>query len=169
MYARYDEIDPDLRQAVALSYAQVTGPPAVEDFWRRLKDANDAGQVQMARALAGFTDASLTAASLDRASAGELPLSQFPWMLFEALDHPQARPAVWRWYQAQGAKVLGAFAGTSTLHLVYELLLSSLGGTNYSEMKAYFAEHPVPGAERGIQKGLEYASAIARLRASLRA
>ncbi len=169
MYAHYDEIDPDLRQAVALSYAQVTGPPAVEDFWRRLKDANDAGQVQMARALAGFTDASLTAASLDRASAGELPLSQFPWMLFEALDHPQARPAVWRWYQAQGAKVLGAFAGTSTLHLVYELLLSSLGGTNYSEMKAYFAEHPVPGAERGIQKGLEYASAIDRLRASRRA
>ncbi len=168
MYARFDTIDPDLRQAVAVAYAEATGAPAVDGFWQRLQGANDAGQVQMARALASFEDPALTAAALDRASTGELPFSQFPWMLFEALNHPQSRPVVWRWYLAQGEKVLGAFGGTSTLHIIYETLISNLGGTNYPELKEYFAQHPVRGAERGIQKGLEYASSVARLRATRR-
>ncbi|MCI4352773.1 MAG: M1 family metallopeptidase [Thermoplasmata archaeon] len=164
-FGDYDGLDADIRPAVAVAYAQVGGARVVEELWQRLRGANDADALQMTRALATFEDPALVAETLARASRGEMPFSQVPWAVFEALRHPQSRPVVWKWFQEDGARLMQGLAGTSFLHFVYEELVAAVGTDDPGEVRAYFAEHPVAGAERGILKGIEYAGLFSELRA----
>jgi tricorn protease interacting factor F2/3 len=164
-FSRFDDLDPDLRPSVAMSYAQVGGAPVAEELWKRFREGNDAAQQQMARALAAFEDSAAVAATLDRAGRGEMSYSHVPWTLFEALRHPRSRPVVWDWYLAHREQFNQELAGTSFLHLIYQDLVAPIGTDHLQETREYFAQHPVAGAERGIAKGLEYASVFARLRA----
>ena len=164
-FPQYDQLDPDLRQAVAMAYAQVGGASARDALWQRLQAGNDAQQQEMARALGAFEDPAEVAAALERAGRGEMPFSQIPWMLFEAVRRPTSRPVVWNWFLREGARALEGLAGTSFLHFVYEELVAAVGTDRPQELREHFLRHPVVGAERGIQKGLEYAELFARLRA----
>lgn len=164
-WPEFDRLDPDLRQAVASAYAQVGGAPVAEELWKRLREGNDASQQEMARALLAFDDPSAVASTFERVSRGEMPFSQVPWAIFEALRHPRSRPVVWKWYLTDGERMLSGLAGTSFLHSIYEHLVSTLGTDRLEEVREYFTHHPIAGAERGIMKGLEYASISAGLRA----
>jgi len=163
-FAEFDHLDPDLRPAVAMAYAQNGGAPVAEALWKRLREGNDADQLLMARALGAFEEPAAVAETLARASRGEMPFSQLPWVGFEALRHPGSRPVVWESFQKNGERLIAGLAGTSFLHYVYEVLVESVGTDRLEEVREYFAQHPVPGAERGIQKGLEYATLYAKLR-----
>ncbi|MCI4348057.1 MAG: ERAP1-like C-terminal domain-containing protein, partial [Thermoplasmata archaeon] len=134
-------------------------------LWRRLRVANDADSLQMTRALAAFEQPTVVAETLARAARGEMPFSQVPWALFEALRHPQSRPVVWKWFQEDGERLMQGLAGTSFLHFVYEEVVAAVGTDHPEEVREYFAKHPVAGAERGILKGLEYAGLLSNLRA----
>jgi len=163
-FRQFDQLNPDIRQAVAISYARVEGVRVADELWKRLREGDDAAQAQMARALASFDDPAAVAATLDRASRGEMVVSHIPWALFEALRHPRSRPVVWQWFLANGEQLTKGFAGTSTLPSLYEELVACEGTDHPKEIRDYFTEHPAVGAERGIQKGLEYADLFARLR-----
>jgi tricorn protease interacting factor F2/3 len=168
-FPEYDRLDPDLRQAVAIAYAQVGGAAVAEELWKRLREGDDAAKYQMVRALGSFDDPAALAATFERASAGEMTVSHLPYALMEAVYHPSSRPVIWKWFLERGGAFLQSLAGTSTLHLVVEGLAMVEGTDHPEETRRYFAEHPVIGGERGIQKGLEYADLFAGLRARLQA
>ncbi len=163
-FPEYDRLDADLRQAVALAYAQVGGGAVAEELWKRFREGDDATQNQIVRALGFFEDPAALAATLDRGSRGEIPISQFPFALVEGLRRPATRPVVWEWFIQNGEKFLQGLAGTSTLHFVVEYLVLSEGTDHPKEIRDYFTQHPIVGAERGVQKGLEYAELFAGLR-----
>jgi tricorn protease interacting factor F2/3 len=164
-FSQFDQLNPDIRQAVAIAYAQVGGSAVADELWKRLQAGDDAAQTQMVRALGSFDDAAAVAATLDRGSGGDIPASQFPFVLMEAVRHPQSRPVLWSWFLDKGPRYLQGLAGTSTLHFVMEGLAASIGTDRPKEVREYLAQHPIVGAERGIQKGLEYADLFAQLRA----
>jgi tricorn protease interacting factor F2/3 len=164
-FPQFDQLDPDLRQGVAQAYAQVRGGSVADELWKRLKEGSDADQQQMVRALASFEDPTTLATTLDRARRGDMPYSQAPWLVFEAQRHPKSRPVVWQWYRENRDWLNAGMAGTSTLHWVYEVMVTAEGTDHPQEIREYFVQHPVVGAERGIQKGLEYADLYAKLRA----
>ena len=164
-YAEFDRLEPDLRPAVAMAYAQVRGLAAAEDLWNRLRTGDDAEQQHIARALGSFEEPAAVEATLERAGRGEMPFHQIPWMMFEALRHPSSRPVVWKWFRDSGAQLIQNLSGTSFFHYIYEELIACVGSERLEELRTYFAQHPVPGAERGIEKGLEYAGISTRLRA----
>ena len=164
-FGGYDGLDADLRPAVAIAYAQVGGATVAEELWGRLRRANDAEALQMTRALAAFEEPAVVAETFARAGRGEMPFSQVPWAIFEALRHPRSRPVVWAWFQENGERLMQGLAGTSFLHYVYEELVAAVGTDRPEEVREFFARHPVAGAERGILKGLEYAGLFSRLRA----
>ena len=164
-FPQFDQLNPDIRQAVAIAYAQVRGSAVAEELWNRLQAGDDAAQTQMARALGGFDDPAAVASTLDRVTRGDMPFSQALWTLFEAVRHPRSRPVIWSWFVEHGERYAQNFAGTSTLHLLMEGLVATEGTDHPKETREYFAQHPIAGAERGIRKGLEYADLFARLRA----
>jgi tricorn protease interacting factor F2/3 len=164
-FSEYDQLDPDLRQAVAIAYAQVNGASVAEELWKRLREGDDAARQQMVRALGAFDDPATLAATLDRASGGDIPMAQLPYALLEAVSHPKSRPVVWNWFLQHGSAYLQFLAGTSTLHIVVEALVAYVGADHPEQTRQYFADHPIAGAERALQKGLEYAELSAGLRA----
>jgi tricorn protease interacting factor F2/3 len=164
-FPQFDQLDPDIRQAVAMAYAQAQGGPVADELWKRLREGNDAAQQQMVRALASMEDPAALKEMFDRAGHGEMPISQVPWAIFEAGRHPNSRGVVWDWFVAKGIPMMQGLAGTSFLHHVFEQVVASVGTDRPDELRDYFAQHPVVGAERGIQKGLEYAKVFAKLRA----
>ena len=168
-FPEYDQLDADLRQAVAIAYAQVGGAAVADELWKRLREGDDAAKYQMARALGSFDDPAALSTTLDRASAGELSVSHLPYALLEAAYHPRSRPVIWKWFLDRGGPFLQSLAGTSTLPLVVEELAMVEGTDHPEETRRYFAEHPVVGGERGVQKGLEYADLFAGLRSRLEA
>jgi tricorn protease interacting factor F2/3 len=163
-FSEYDRLDADLRPSVAMAYAQVGGAQVAEELWARLKVANDADQLQLVRAMGAFADPMVMAETISRAGKGEIPVSQLPWTLFEALKHPLSRPVIWSWFQENGQQLTKGLSGTSFLSLVVEEIVSWIGADRPEEVRAYFLAHPVVGAERGVQKGLEYADLLSRLR-----
>ncbi len=165
MFPQYDQLDPDVRPAVANAYARVEGGRVADELWKRLREGNDSDQLLMVRALGSMEDIPALTATFERAARGEMPVSQIPFLGFQALRNPTSRPVVWAWYLAHGERLMQGLAGTSFLHYVYEGLITYVGTDRPEEIREYFAQHPVAGAERGIQKGLEYANLFAQLRA----
>ena len=168
-FPNYDHLDPDLRLAVAIAYAQVGGAEVADELWKRLREGDDADKQQMARALGSFTDPTVLAQTLERAVAGEMTVSHLPYALFGAVTYPGSRSVVWKWFLEHGRGFLQNFSGTSTLPLVIEGIATAIGTDQPEETRRYFAEHPIVGAERGVQKGLEYADLYAGLRNRLAA
>jgi tricorn protease interacting factor F2/3 len=168
-FPEYDHLDPDLRQAVVIAYAQVGGAPVAEELWERLREGSDADRQQIVRALGSFDDPVALAAALERGSGGEISVSLFPYALMEAAHRSRSRPVVWKWFLDRGGAFLQALSGTSTLHFVVEGLALCEGTDHPKETRQYFTEHPIAGGERGVQKGLEYADLFAGLRARLEA
>jgi tricorn protease interacting factor F2/3 len=162
-FAQFDQLNPDIRQAVAMAYAQVEGSRVADELWKRLREGDDAEQSQMARALVSFDDPAAVRATLDRASQGEMPWGTVLWALIEVIRHPEARPVLWQWYLVHRESFNQAWIGTSTLPLAYEYLVAAEGTDDLQGIRDYFAQNPVAGAERGVQKGLEYAELFAKL------
>jgi tricorn protease interacting factor F2/3 len=168
-FSEFDQLHPDLRQAVLMSYAQVRGSAAVEDLWKRVREGNDAAQQQVARAFGALEEPKVLTETLDREGRGEMPFSQMFYTLLEAGWHARSRPAIWEWFVRNRDGFVGGLAGTSTLSLIMEELTLYEGVDHPREAREYFAQHPVAGAERGVRKGLEYGDLYARLRARHRA
>jgi tricorn protease interacting factor F2/3 len=163
-FPEFDQLNADLRQSVAMAYAQVHGGSVAEELWTRLRSGNDLAQQQMARALGSMRDPAAVTAMLDRARRGEMPFSQIPYALFDAQRHPETRPAVWKWFTDNIDFVNQGLEGTSTLSIVYEEVVMAEATDRPQQVREYFAQHPVPAAERAIKKGLEYGDLFARLR-----
>ena len=161
-FGQFDQLDADLRQPVAIAYAQASGRP--DELWKRFREGDDAARTQMLRALGSFEDPATLAGVLRQASQGEVSVAQMPWILFEAVRRPRTRPVVWNWFLENGDPFLRGLAGTSTLRIVVEGLVMFVGTDRPKEIREYFTQHPIVGAERGIQKGLEYADLLSGLR-----
>ncbi len=160
----YDRLDADVRGATAIAYARVEGAAAFEALEARVKTGSEAELQRAVRALGSFDDSALIRRTLELADRREILLSHIPFPLIEAVRQPAARPAVWDWYLRNTELIRQGLAGTGLESYLFEEIIPWLGISGEIPVQGYFRDRDVPGANRGIRKGLEYLEVLTALR-----
>jgi puromycin-sensitive aminopeptidase len=106
-------------------------------------------------ALARFSDPALTRRTLDLILSPEMRTQDAATFIASLLANPDARDLAWtlvreRWSDL--AKKIGPFLGNPT---VVASLNSFCGHDKAAEIRQFFADHPVPDAQRTLQQTLE--------------
>jgi hypothetical protein len=106
-------------------------------------------------ALARFSDPALIRRTMDLILSPEVRTQDVAIFIARLLSNPDGRDLAWtllrgRWSDLQ--KKVGPFLGNPTL---IGALDSFCGHGNADELRRFFAEHPVPDAQRTLQQTLE--------------
>ena len=167
-FADYDRLDADLRGAVAVAYARTHGANVYDELRGRLQGANELETHRMLRALSSFDQPELVQRTLDAVTRGEVAFVDLPWALLEALQHPPTHAVTWAWLRGNLGWLEKAFTGISFLPILFERAIPRLGLSDEASVREFFASRRVIGAERAVQKGLEYLRILSAVRDRLR-
>ena len=159
--------DPTLLE-VAVNVAAANGDAALyEQYQARSRSAVDPeDRYRFLYGLTRFSAQPLVRRTMEYALGPEVRTQDTKLVISSLLANPAARDAVWdlvrdRWDAVQ--KKTGAFVGNT----VIVGGLSSFCDTRHAaEIKAFFAAHPVPDAERTLTQALERINACAALAAA---
>ncbi|MBX8636568.1 MAG: M1 family metallopeptidase [Thermoplasmata archaeon] len=170
LFDKWNEVEPELRQAVAISYARVNGENA---FDRLLKEMTSAGSDQdamkIAIAMVSFKEGELNRRALELSFTGKVNIGHIAYMVIVATSNNESRDAVWKWFVDNREKLLKTYSGTGLNSAMVENLISGAGTRRPDEVRDYFNTHTVKEADMGIRKGLELLEAYVGLMKRLRA
>lgn len=165
-FSGYENVEPDMKQAVALAYARSTG-----DYDRPLKayreSKSDEDRVRFLNAMTGFRDELLIKRTLDFALSGEVKRQDVRTVIYAASQKPEARNVTWEWLQLNLEKLRSLYQHTGILSGTFFSLIPTLGIGRISEIEAYFTGYKMPEANVGITAGLEKLKAYDRLVSSI--
>ena len=169
LFDRLNEVEPELRQAVAISYARVNGKRGFERLVREMASAgSDQNATQIAISLVSFKESELNRRSLELSFTGKVNKGHIAYMVIAATSNPDSKEAVWKWFCARRKELLDTYAGTGLNSAMIENLISGAGTIRESEIREYFRKHGVREAAMGIRKGLELLGAYCNLMERLR-
>ncbi len=167
-FAGWDQLDPDLRPAVAVARARHGGAAGYRDLRAAFEAATvDAESARLARGLSWSSEPELVRDALELAISGRLSRSHLFAVVGQASLNPAARAATWTWLTGRLDRLDELFRGSGYLALVLELALPALGIDRPDEVRAFFATHVYPEGTRGVEKGLEWLEILERLRPRL--
>jgi tricorn protease interacting factor F2/3 len=164
----WDEIDPDLRSAVAVGIARAGGRAGYE----RLREAfgrplPEVEALRMARAIAWSSEPSLVRETLEFALSGKVNRTRLAYVVIEAASNPAGETVAWPWLTQRVDSLTEIFRGSGYLPILFEGAIPHLARGRADEVRTYFRDHPFPEGVRGIAKGLERVEVAERLRARL--
>lgn len=161
-FKRYRQVPPDMRQAVASGYARSTN-----DFEGLTKEyrgsGSDEDKAYYLYAMTAFTDRNLIQKSFEFALSGAVKRQDIYGVLYGAVDKPEARDIAWTWLQSNMDKLQELYQGTGVLPEIFMNATPILGIGRIEEVENFFAAHKLPGAEVGINAGLERLQVYDRL------
>jgi puromycin-sensitive aminopeptidase len=152
---------------VATASLAVTARWADEATYQRLWDAfkaatNPLDQQRYLRAAAGVPVPELALTTLDRMVDGEIRTQDAFWV-FATLLMGKAGPAVWRSAAQRWDEVVATMPGMTRTRVSEGISFLSQPDVA-AEVKAFFAEHPIPEASQRIAQDLEKLDANVRMR-----
>ena len=161
-FKQYRGVPPDMRQAVSLAYARSTN-----DFEGLAKEyqstGSDEDKSNFLNAMTAFTEQNLIRKSFEFALSGAVKRQDIYVVLFSAVEKPQARGIAWVWLQSNMDKLQALYQNTGILPEIFMNAIPVLGIGRVEEVEAFFAAHKLPGAEVGINAGLERLKVYDRL------
>lgn len=164
------ELDRDLLDAATIAYVVEGGPSAWGAVRDRLPSAgSDEVAERLARALVFTTDAGRYDATLALLASRELSASRIWDVLGSAQHNARYHDRLWAWLAQELPSLEALWQGTPLLSALLAVALPSVGVGRSDEVRAYFAAHRFPEAERGIREGLERLGYQERLAERLRA
>jgi tricorn protease interacting factor F2/3 len=163
-FARWGELDPDLRPAVAVARAREGGAEGYRELRRAFDGATvDAESARLARGLSWSSEPELVRETLELAISGRLSRSHIFQVIHQASLNPGARAMTWAWLVERLGRLDELFRGSGYLALVLELALPELGLGRPEAVREFFASHAYPEGTRGVEKGLERLEILERL------
>ncbi|HEV2316707.1 MAG TPA: M1 family metallopeptidase [Thermoplasmata archaeon] len=156
-FATFDSLNPDLRSSTVIAFARTGGPVAFESIRDRMFAApSEEVARMMAAGIAQVRGPDSVARALDLVLDPRMPASR-SWSFLNGLAASDGEPGlVWAWLRAHLPDVERLLVGTPLLSKTMEIAIPCLGATRPAEVRAYFAAHTFPEADRGIVKGLEW-------------
>ncbi len=150
----YDNVPPDMKQAVALAYARSS-----EDYDSLItayrKSNSDEDKLRLLTAMTAFTQELLVNQTLDFTLTTEVKRQDTRLILVTATGNPDARNITWKWLQENIGKLQERYEGTGILSGTFLSIIPLLGVGRVEEVKKFFTQHKIPDAEVGISAGLE--------------
>lgn len=163
-FSRWEELDPDVREAVAFAYSSTGGPQAFEGLRAMLrKNLPESESQALETALAANSDPGSVTQALDLGLAGEVNRGNFYRLVVESALNPAARDVAWPWAEQHLDEVNERLRGTGMLLDLLRLSIPDFGLAYPDRVRAFFRDHRYPEATRGIDNGLSLLSVAEKL------
>jgi hypothetical protein len=152
------------------AYVQDGGARAFDALVARIQGArSDEDAFRFATSLPSTPDPERYDRMLALLEGPTLSASRIWDVLRAANPEPRFHARLWGWYHTQLPTLAERWKGTPLLSALLPETLPWVGLGRGDAVRRYFAEHPFPSAERGVQEGLERLALRERLFARLRA
>ncbi len=149
-----EDLDPEVATAALAVYARHGGAEDYERLWSAYQTATTTlEKVRYLRALASVPEEDLAVATLDKILDGDIRTQDAFWVLARLLMG-KAGPAVWTSARSRWDKVLEHMPGMTRRRVVEGLPALSQPEVA-ADVKAFFAEHPIPEAAMALAQALE--------------
>ncbi len=148
-------VDPDMAQA-ALSMAVADGN---SDLHQRVMDAfqaerNPQSQLRLLRALTGFGSVDLAAKTAEATLDGRVRSQDASWVLALMFLNKRTGPTVWQFVRRNWPSFADVFP-PMTIRRMADGLPGLVDPATAADAQAFFAETPIPVAEKAIARGME--------------
>ena len=165
-FKEYDEVEPDMKETVAIAYAR-----AYENYEVLLrqyrKSETDEDKMNLITALMSFRKPELVALTLGMGLSGEVKRQDVESMLLSSLGNPDSKEVVWLWIKTHLERLRDIYEGTGSVSRMLQSMIPILGVEKVSEFDDFFKQNMIPEAEMGIKAGLEKLRVYNKLATSL--
>ena len=151
--------------AVVVDLAAIQGDAALYDRYlaRSRAATNPEQRYQYLYALTSFADPALVRRTMELALSADVRSQDAKFVVARMLTNQDTRDLAWdlvraRWADIQ--KKTGEFVGNT---VIVSALSAFCDAGSANEIRAFFARHPVPDAERTLRQSLERVNSCARL------
>ena len=152
----YQEVEPDLRAAVAVSYAVTRGKAAFDPLLRLVKDAsNELERAKVYPALTSFEDPSLVEKTLELGLSGEVSRSDSGFTILGAASNPKARATLWKWLVKRYDRVHDIYGGSFQFYGYLNRAIPRCGIGHESEVRRFISGKRFEEAETTFRRTFE--------------
>jgi puromycin-sensitive aminopeptidase len=156
-------VDPEVATAALAVYARNGGAEEYETLWKVYQESTTPlDQVRYLRTVAAVTTDEQALSTLDKVVDGDVRTQDGFWV-FARLLAGDSGPTVWASARSRWDDVLAVMPGMTRTRVVEGLPALSQPEVA-ADVKAFFAEHPLPEASRVLEQKLELLDANVRLR-----
>ena len=158
-----EPVDPEVATAALSVYARMGGSEEYETLWKfYLESRTPLDQVRYLRSVASVETEAESRETLRKVIKGDIRTQDGFWV-FARLLMGEAGPAVWADARLRWEDVLAVMPGLTRTRVVDGLPALSHPEVA-ADVKAFFAEHPLPEASRPLEQRLELLDANVALR-----
>ncbi|ABP94750.1 peptidase M1, membrane alanine aminopeptidase [Metallosphaera sedula] len=163
-FSQYDQLDGDLKSAVAIAYAVSAGSQALDQLLTMYRQSKfDEDKTRLLNALLSMNSPHSVVNVLSMVFTGEMKKQDIIRSLQYSLFYPNVRDAVWEWIKIHSKKVAEIYQGTGIFGRVMADVIPLLGIGRVEEVERFFEANPIKGAEKGIRQGIEILKAVSRI------
>jgi tricorn protease interacting factor F2/3 len=163
-FVAWERLDPDLRAAVAIARARTEGASAYREMRRALeRPLPEVEELRLGVGLAWSGERNLVASTLDLTISGAFNRGHVARVVGQAAANPVGRPVVRPWIERCLPQLSQMYRGSSQLSYLLEETIPYAGLGHVNETVAFFRDHPLPDAARGVAKGIERLRLLERL------
>ncbi len=166
-FAKFDDVEPDLREAVATAYAVVNGSSAYEPMVRRIKSASEVDRAKLYVALTASSDPAVVEKTLDLSIGGEVSRSDSGYTIAGASNNPFARKTTWDWIVRRYDEVKGIYGGAQQFYLYLDRAVPRCGIGRADEVKRFLSGRRFEEGKLTFRRTLERLEIYSRLRDKL--
>jgi tricorn protease interacting factor F2/3 len=168
-FSNYGNLDPNLRSAVAVGFAQTRGSEGYDDLVSMMKKMdNEADIIKIYRGLTSFKDPELVKRALDFCLSGEVSRADSLYAIGFTVDNPHASEVLWNWLTTNLPALRELFKGTPYVGDLFHKAVPFVGLGREKELRDYFSANRIEEAISGISKGLELLRVYSDLRTRFR-
>ncbi|MCG3108337.1 Leucyl aminopeptidase [Metallosphaera sp. J1] len=163
-FAQYEQLDGDLKSAVAVAYAVSSGPKVLDQLLTLYKQSKfDEDKTRLLNAMLSMNSPHSVVNVLSMVFTGEMKKQDIIRSLQYSLFYPGVRDAVWEWIKIHARKVAEIYQGTGIFGRVMADVIPLLGVGRVEEVEKFFEANPIRGSEKGIKQGIEILKAVSRI------
>jgi len=162
-FDKYDSLDPNIKEAVAIAYAVTYNEKAYDDLIVKYrKEKFDEEKTRLLYALLSFREPYLVVNTMSLALTGEIKRQDIARILPFASYNPYSRFALWKWIKTHMEFLRSIYSGTAILARSLRSAIPFLALSN-PEVEEYFKTNKFPEMDLEIKSALEILGALRRI------
>jgi len=162
-FDKYDSLDPNVKEAVAIAYAVTYGEAAYDELLAKYrKEKFDEEKTRLLNALLSFREPYLVVNTMSLALTGEIKRQDIARILPFASYNPYSRFALWKWIKTHMEFLRSIYTGTGIFARSLRSATPFLG-LNNPDVEEYFKTNKFPEMEIEIKSALEILDALKRI------
>jgi tricorn protease interacting factor F2/3 len=161
-FDKYETVEPDMKQAVAIGYARSSGnlEPIVKKY---RESTSDEEKERLLVSMTTFKEPRQLSRLFELVKEGEVKKQDQMALISAATRNPHARDVAWAWVKSSMSHLREIYEGTGDISRLLQSCIPILGIGRVEEAEIYFEENRVPEAQSGINAGLEKLKIYQRL------